>query len=118
MVTPSVVVPEVRAPDLPRPCRTLVYPVVPLVFIVVAVWLVINTLINRPVESVAGPVLFALGLPVSWYVVRRSEPHHAGARKSLVDRHGYSVQKEMPRERSSRAPNREALQAEDSCRRS
>ena len=39
----------------------------PLVFVLVAVWLVINTLINRPVESVAGLVLIALGLPVYWY---------------------------------------------------
>ena len=26
-----------------------------------------NTLINRPVESVVGLVLIALGLPVYWY---------------------------------------------------
>ena len=39
----------------------------PLVFVLVAVWLVINTLINRPVESVLGLVLISLGLPVFWY---------------------------------------------------
>ena len=32
-----------------------------------ALWLVVNTLVNRPVESVAGLVLIALGLPVYWY---------------------------------------------------
>jgi basic amino acid/polyamine antiporter, APA family len=67
LVTSAVFVLRVRAPELPRPYRTLGYPVVPLVFVAVAVWLVINTLINRPVESVAGLVLLALGLPVYGY---------------------------------------------------
>ncbi len=66
LVTSAVFVLRFRAPDLPRPYRTLGYPVVPLVFVVVALWLVINTLINRPLESVAGLVLIALGLPVYW----------------------------------------------------
>jgi APA family basic amino acid/polyamine antiporter len=67
LVTSAVFVLRVRAPELARPYRTLGYPVVPLVFVLVAVWLVINTLINRPVESVVGLVLISLGLPVYWY---------------------------------------------------
>ena len=67
LVTSAVFVLRFRAPDLERPYRTLGYPIVPLVFVVVALWLVINTLVNRPVESVAGLVLIALGLPVYWY---------------------------------------------------
>ena len=67
LVTSSVFVLRFRAPDLPRPYKTLGYPVVPLIFVLVAFWLVVNTLINRPVESVAGLVLIALGLPVYWY---------------------------------------------------
>ena len=67
LVTSAVFVLRRRAPDLPRPYRTLGYPVVPLVFVLVAIWLVVNTLVNRPVESVAGLVLIALGLPVYWY---------------------------------------------------
>ena len=67
LVTSAVIVLRFRAPDLPRPYKTLGYPVVPLVFVLVAIWLVVNTLVNRPVESVAGLVLIALGLPVYWY---------------------------------------------------
>ena len=67
LVTSSVFVLRLRAPDLPRPYRTIGYPVVPLVFVMVAAWLVFNTLVNRPVESVAGLALIALGLPVYWY---------------------------------------------------
>jgi hypothetical protein len=37
---------------------------------------VVNTLLNRPVESVTGLVLLALGLPVYWYfrLARRESP--------------------------------------------
>jgi APA family basic amino acid/polyamine antiporter len=76
LVTSAVIVLRVRAPELPRPYRTLGYPVVPLVFVAVALWLVLNTLLNRPVESVTGLVLIGLGLPVYWYfrVARRESP--------------------------------------------
>jgi basic amino acid/polyamine antiporter, APA family len=67
LVTSAVIVLRIRAPEIPRPYRTLGYPAVPLVFVIVALWLVVNTLVNRPVESVAGLVLIALGLPVYWY---------------------------------------------------
>ena len=67
LVTSAVFVLRVRAPELARPYRTLGYPIVPLVFVLVAVWLVINTLLNRPVESVLGLALISLGLPVYWY---------------------------------------------------
>jgi APA family basic amino acid/polyamine antiporter len=78
LVTSAVFVLRFRAPDLPRPYKTLGYPVVPLVFVLVAFWLVVNTLINRPVESVAGLILIALGLPVYWYY-RLSAPVRSSA---------------------------------------
>ena len=67
LVTSAVFVLRMRAPELRRPYRTLGYPAVPLIFVLVACWLVVNTLVNRPVESVAGLVLISLGLPVYWY---------------------------------------------------
>lgn len=70
LVTSSVFVLRWKMPDAPRPYRTLGYPILPLVFVLVAAWLVVNTLVNRPVESVAGLVLIALGLPI--YVYYRS----------------------------------------------
>jgi APA family basic amino acid/polyamine antiporter len=53
-----------RRPDAPRPYRTLGYPLVPALFVVVAGWLVVNTALERPVESVTGIVLILVGLPV------------------------------------------------------
>ena len=67
LVTSAVFVLRRKMPEAARPYRTFGYPVVPAVFVLVSTWLVVNTLVNRPVESVAGLVLIALGLPVYWY---------------------------------------------------
>jgi basic amino acid/polyamine antiporter, APA family len=72
LVTSSVFVLRRKMADAPRPYRTLGYPLMPLVFVLVAAWLVVNTLVNRPVESCAGLALIALGLPVFFYYRRRS----------------------------------------------
>jgi APA family basic amino acid/polyamine antiporter len=55
------------APELPRPYRTWGYPVTPVVFIVFAVWLVGNTILETPRESAIGAGLILLGLPGYWY---------------------------------------------------
>jgi APA family basic amino acid/polyamine antiporter len=54
-------------PEHPRPYRTLGYPIVPVIFILGAFALVINTLRERPAESLAGLGLLALGIPAYWY---------------------------------------------------
>ena len=60
-------------PYAPRPYRTLGYPVVPLIFVLVALWLVINTLQTSPVESVMGLLLILLGLPLYYYFQRKQK---------------------------------------------
>ena len=59
-----------KMPDAVRPYRVFGYPGVPAVFIVVATWLVLNTLYTNPVESAAGLVLVAAGLPLFYYFRR------------------------------------------------
>ena len=56
-----------KMPGAARPYKTLGYPFVPVVFIMVALWLLVNTLQTSTVESVAGLVLIALGLPVFFW---------------------------------------------------
>ncbi|MDQ6872149.1 MAG: amino acid permease [Gemmatimonadota bacterium] len=63
LVGSSLFVLRGKLPAAPRRYRTPGYPVVPILFILVAVWLVINSLRAYPVESVAGLLLIALGLP-------------------------------------------------------
>jgi APA family basic amino acid/polyamine antiporter len=71
LVTSSVFVLRRKLPDAERPYKTLGYPLMPLIFVLVATWLVINTLVNKPVESVVGLVLMALGLPLYFYFRQR-----------------------------------------------
>ncbi len=63
MTTASVFVLRWRRPDLPRPYRTLGYPVVPALFVLAAGFLVTVTLLNSPRESVMGLTLIAAGIP-------------------------------------------------------
>lgn len=71
----AVFVLRARRPDAVRPYRTWGYPVVPAVFIVSSAILVVNTLREKPLESLLGLGLLALGLPAyAWWrrTARRS----------------------------------------------
>ena len=59
-------------PDLPRPYKVWGYPWVPIVFIAASGAFVVNTMLERPKESLAGLVFLAAGLPVYWYTGRRN----------------------------------------------
>ncbi|MEO6034447.1 MAG: amino acid permease [Verrucomicrobiota bacterium] len=65
--TAAVFVLRKKMPDAPRPYRTLGYPIVPLVFVLVATALLINTWMTSRVESTAGLVLIGLGLPIYFW---------------------------------------------------
>jgi APA family basic amino acid/polyamine antiporter len=59
-----------RQPDLERPYRTWGYPVVPAVFVTVSAAFVINTVLFRPVEALAGAVVLLIGV-VLYFVIRK-----------------------------------------------
>jgi APA family basic amino acid/polyamine antiporter len=63
MTTAAVIVLRHKRPDLPRPYRTLGYPVVPVLFVLVALCLVCSTLVDSPRESLLGGALILAGLP-------------------------------------------------------
>jgi APA family basic amino acid/polyamine antiporter len=67
LVASSVFLLRRKMPDVERPYRTIGYPLMPIVFVLVSTWLVINTFMTRRVESVTGLVLIALGLPHYFY---------------------------------------------------
>jgi APA family basic amino acid/polyamine antiporter len=55
-------------PDWPRPYRTWGYPWTPAIFILVSLAFVINTLFERPLESLWGLGVVVLGLPAyAWW---------------------------------------------------
>jgi APA family basic amino acid/polyamine antiporter len=76
LVGSSLFVLRHKLPAAPRRYRALGYPVVPGVFVLVAAWLVLNSLWATPVESAAGLVLIALGLPFFLYFRATRPVHH------------------------------------------
>jgi APA family basic amino acid/polyamine antiporter len=63
-----------KRPSAERPYRTLGYPLTPLVFIIISIWFVGNTLLNRPQEAWAGIAFLALGVPVFLFWNRKPGP--------------------------------------------
>jgi APA family basic amino acid/polyamine antiporter len=71
MAAASVIVLRFKRPDLPRPYRTLGYPLVPIAFVLVAIALLGSTLMKSPRESGLGLIVIAAGVPF-YLVWRRS----------------------------------------------
>lgn len=68
----AVMVLRKRIPDAERPYRVWGYPYVPAIFLMVTVYLLINTLLATPTRALAGVGLIIIGLPVYEYFVRRA----------------------------------------------
>jgi APA family basic amino acid/polyamine antiporter len=62
----AVIVLRIRFPHWERPYRTWGYPLVPLTFLAVYVWFMTQIYFSSPLESRAGLVLIALGVPAYW----------------------------------------------------
>jgi APA family basic amino acid/polyamine antiporter len=66
MTVLGVMIVRKKHPELPRPYRTLGYPVVPILFLAINAWILVYGLIYRPKESLAGLAITAFGLLVYW----------------------------------------------------
>ena len=73
LTTTSVFVFRHRWPEAERPYKTWGYPVVPVLFLIVATALLITTLVTAPSRSVTGVALILLGLPVYYYWSRKNK---------------------------------------------
>ena len=72
LIGSSIFMFRLKHPDAERPYRAFGYPIVPIVFLLVSGWLLINTLITAPTQSFIGIGLILLGLPVYYYLNNRS----------------------------------------------
>ena len=73
VATSTIFVFRKREPDVPRPYRTMGYPVVPALFIATAAVLLYYTFMSNLADSVAGVVVILLGVPVYlWFARRRA----------------------------------------------
>jgi APA family basic amino acid/polyamine antiporter len=70
LVTGSIFLFRRRMPNAERPYRAWGYPVVPVLFLLVTAFLLINTLLTTPVQALTGLGLIALGLPVYYFFFR------------------------------------------------
>ena len=52
-----------KYPQIDRPYKTWGYPVTPLIFLAISLWMLVFIFINQPTESLAGLGTIALGLP-------------------------------------------------------
>lgn len=77
LITSSIFIFRRKYPDAERPYKAWGYPVVPVVFLLVAGWLLISTLLNNPTQSITGIVLILLGLPVYYYLTRNGSGENA-----------------------------------------
>ncbi|MGC2235146.1 MAG: amino acid permease [Pyrinomonadaceae bacterium] len=70
LATSTIFVFRKKYPDAVRPYKAFGYPVVPVLFLLVAGFLLINTMINAPFQAFTGIILILLGLPVYYYLTR------------------------------------------------
>jgi APA family basic amino acid/polyamine antiporter len=68
LIGSSVFIFRRKHPDGERPYRVWGYPFVPVVFLLVSGWLLINTMMTAPQSSFIGIGLILLGLPVYYYL--------------------------------------------------
>jgi APA family basic amino acid/polyamine antiporter len=73
MTAAAVIVLRRKRPDLPRPYRTLGYPLVPVLFVLGALILVLQTAWSRPRESAIGIFLICSGIPFYLHWKKRAK---------------------------------------------
>ncbi len=69
--TSSVFVFRRTLPNAERPYRAFGYPIVPVLFLIVAGFLLFNTIYTDPIPSLKGLGLIVLGLPVYYYFIKK-----------------------------------------------
>jgi basic amino acid/polyamine antiporter, APA family len=67
----AVMVLRRKQPDRERPYRTLGYPFVPILYIIVYGWFLVYVFLGNPAESLIGLGIIALGIPVFYYWKRK-----------------------------------------------
>lgn len=67
----AVIVLRRKQPDRQRPYRTLGYPIVPILYIIVYGWFLVYVYLGKPAESLIGLGMIALGIPVFYYWKRK-----------------------------------------------
>jgi APA family basic amino acid/polyamine antiporter len=81
----GVLVLRIREPRLERPYRTWGYPVTPLLFVALSIWMIRHSFVERPASSIAGAGIIAGALALYALISRAGSPA-ASAALSEVER--------------------------------
>jgi basic amino acid/polyamine antiporter, APA family len=71
----GVIVLRFTQPELPRPYRVWGYPLTPLVFLAVSLFMMINLVLERPAQALAGTVMMLTGLLIYGLSLRYPRTH-------------------------------------------
>ncbi len=62
-----------KRPNAPRPYKAIGYPIVPLAFVIIAIWFVYNTVVTDPRDSLFGLGLVLVGVPAYVYWKKKGQ---------------------------------------------
>lgn len=74
----AVIVLRRREPDLTRPYRVPAYPLIPILFVLAALFIIAITIVNGPLHALYGIGLVLAGVPVYWFGFRRKPANAPG----------------------------------------
>src|SRR5215470_19649849 len=75
---------RITQPKLPRPYRAWLYPLTPLVFLAVMLWMMYYLVVNRPLQSLAGFAMMLAGIAIYAVVLPFSNVPSADASQSTA----------------------------------
>ncbi len=87
----GVIVLRTTRPGLPRPYKTWGYPITPLIFIGISLWMMVHILRSNPKESLAGLGTMALGLIVYCYSPKDEALESRGTFGDLMKAYGKPI---------------------------
>lgn len=70
----GVFVHRMRYPDINRPYRTWGYPLTPLIFLAISLWILVFVFQDQPAESLAGLGTILLGIPIYLWSMKQKAP--------------------------------------------
>jgi len=73
----GVIVLRFTRPDLPRPYRTWGYPVTPIIFLAIMLWMLVFQVKDKPIESLSGLAMMLAGLVVYFYGLSKGRENSA-----------------------------------------
>ncbi|MEB3831664.1 APC family permease [Phormidium sp. CCY1219] len=67
----GVFVSRIKYPDIPRPYKTWGYPITPLIFLGISLWILVFLFMGKPQESLAGLAIIGLGFPLYLFASKK-----------------------------------------------